>query len=94
MALFTLATKTTEAKSEYELESEESSNLVWINTTEAEMEASLLFKMAEGRYIFCSKSCVKGLGMSYVIGLFFCLRFLFRSTVYTWLQVMESEVES
>ena len=65
MALFARATKTTEAKLEYELESEESFNLVQINTTEAEKGASFLFRMAEGRHIFCSKSCVKGLGISY-----------------------------
>ena len=32
------------------------------------MEASLPFKMAEGRHVFRSKSRVIGLGMSYVIG--------------------------
>ena len=32
------------------------------------MEALNLFKMAEGRHVFLSKSHVKGLEMSYVIG--------------------------
>ena len=51
---------------------------MWTNTTEEETEASLSFKMSEGRYDFRSKSCEKGLGMSYMIGWFFCSRFRFR----------------
>ena len=38
------------------------------------------FKMVEGCHVFCSKSYIKGLGMSYVIGWFFCLWFRFLST--------------
>lgn len=49
------------------------SDLVRINKTEAEMEALLSFKMTEGCHIFCSKSHVKGLGMSHVIGWFLLL---------------------
>ena len=45
------------------------------------MEALLLFKMAEGHHVFHSKSRIKRLGMSYVIGLFFYLCIRFRSTI-------------
>ena len=69
-----------EADSELELESEESSDLAWRNTMEVEMEALLLFKMAEGHHVFHSKSRIKRLGMSYVIGLFSYLCIRFRST--------------
>ena len=56
-----------ELELESESESEESSDLVWFNTTEAEIEALLLFEMADGCHVFHSKSRIKGLGMSYVI---------------------------
>ena len=83
-----------EAESESELESEESSDLIWIDATEAETEALLScykIKMAEGRHVFHSKSQEKGLSMSCMIGWFFCLQLRFPSA--TWSQATESEVE-
>lgn len=67
---------------------------MWIDTTEAATEASLLFKIAEGRLYFCFKSRVKGLGISYVVGWSFASASDSAQLVHTWSQGAESETES